>query len=203
MSSTIPSPFVEQRDFLPEAMAAAVLDFAIANQAAFVPTTIYRKGVMVEESTFRRSLRFKGKLGQLKDDLKAALRASFPDLCRACGMAPFSLHGIEMELAAHRDGGFYHGHIDTLVAEAQADTTRVLTAVYYVNRSPRPFSGGELALYPLAGEGEARLFQPEHNLLVAFPSIAFHEVRPVSLPSDDFGDARFAINCWFERGPAA
>ena len=199
MSSALHTPHLLRPGFLPAGDAASVLEFALSRESSFVPTTIYRGGKMVIEDGFRRSGRFKGDFSPVRRVLEPALERSFPGLCSACGMAPFPLESIEMELAVHRDGGFYHGHVDTVVGQPGDEANRVLTAVYYINSSPRRFTGGQLALYPLLGDGEPALLAPEHNLLVAFPSIAQHEVRPVSLDPDSFADARFAINCWFLR----
>jgi Rps23 Pro-64 3,4-dihydroxylase Tpa1-like proline 4-hydroxylase len=50
-------------------------------------------------------------------------------------------------------------------------------------------------MYALGGGG-ARDILPDHNLLVAFPSIAPHSVDMVSCPRGAFADRRFAINIW-------
>ena len=44
--------------------------------------------------------------------------------------------------------------------------------------------------------------EPLRNSLVAFPSWVPHEVRPIGVPSGDFGDYRFALNCWYCRALA-
>jgi hypothetical protein len=200
MSSALQTPHVLHPAFLAGSDASMVLDFALSRETSFVPTTVYRGGKMVVEDGFRRSGRFKGDLSPARQVLEPALRKAFDGLCRACGMAPFQLESIEMELAVHRDGGYYRSHVDTVVGLAGDQANRVLTAVYYVNSVPRRFIGGDLALYPLVGEADPVLLPPQHNLLVAFPSIALHEVRAVGLAPDSFAQARFAINCWFLRG---
>jgi SM-20-related protein len=117
------------------------------------------------------------------------------------GVPPFVPEQIELELAAHRDGGFYRTHIDTHTGPAQEGDgrDRMLTMVYYFHRTPRAFSGGEIALYPFVPGGDPVLIEPADNRLVAFPSLALHEVRPVACPGDDWADARFAVNIWFAR----
>jgi Rps23 Pro-64 3,4-dihydroxylase Tpa1-like proline 4-hydroxylase len=110
---------------------------------------------------------------------------------------------LELELAAHGDGAFYHAHTDIAVGETRKKRSdksdRVLSAVYYFYAEPKAFSGGELRLFQL-GENPAFVeLQPLQNSLVVFHSWVPHEVRPVSCPSGEFRDYRFAINCWYRR----
>jgi Rps23 Pro-64 3,4-dihydroxylase Tpa1-like proline 4-hydroxylase len=120
---------------------------------------------------------------------------------------------VELELAAHGDGAHFHAHLDIpngkhrkpLGAEPGMD--RILSAVYYFHREPKAFSGGDLRLFrfgahpadgPVAEEDRVDI-APLQNSLVAFPSWALHEVRPIQCPSQAFEDYRFAINCWYCR----
>ncbi|GDY69657.1 hypothetical protein SAV14893_090500 [Streptomyces avermitilis] len=41
-----------------------------------------------------------------------------------------------------------------------------------------------------------RDWEPEHDSIVFFLPTAWHEVRPVSCPSKQHADSRFAINGW-------
>lgn len=75
---------------------------------------------------------------------------------------------------------------------------RVLSLVYYLHREPKVFGGGNLVMHALMGE-EQRVITPRHDRLVAFPSIAQHQVEPISLPGDNFADARFPLVCWLGR----
>ncbi|WP_329012262.1 2OG-Fe(II) oxygenase [Streptomyces sp. NBC_00690] len=113
-------------------------------------------------------------------------------------------------LNVHNDGDFYGPHQDC-THDFQPD--RVLTFVYYLNRSPRPFQGGDLRVYdislPVSSEGKAtwesrtwRDYEPQHDSIVFFRPSAWHEVRPVSCPSKQHEDSRFAINGWMTRLPA-
>jgi Rps23 Pro-64 3,4-dihydroxylase Tpa1-like proline 4-hydroxylase len=43
------------------------------------------------------------------------------------------------------------------------------------------------------------VIEPRHDRLVAFPSIAPHEIEPVDLPCNGFVDARFALVGWLHR----
>lgn len=79
--------------------------------------------------------------------------------------------------------------------------------MYYLHRTPRPFGGGELRVFDAAlplhtettGKWEERTWrdwEPEHDSIVFFRPTAWHEVRPVSCPSKQHADSRFAINGW-------
>ncbi|MFI8364321.1 2OG-Fe(II) oxygenase [Streptomyces sp. NPDC085612] len=110
-------------------------------------------------------------------------------------------------LNVHNDGDFYGPHQDS-THDFQPE--RVLTFVYYVNQTPRPFEGGALRVYdialPVHSEGRAtwetrtwRDWEPQHDSIVFFRPSAWHEVRPVSCPSRRHEDSRFAINGWMTR----
>jgi Rps23 Pro-64 3,4-dihydroxylase Tpa1-like proline 4-hydroxylase len=115
-------------------------------------------------------------------------------------VSTFEMAGIEIQLVAHGDGAFYKPHIDTRTGpESDLSTVRVLSGVYYFHAEPKAFSGGALRLYDFAfGAHEPRFvdIEPERNTFVAFPSWARHEVLPVSCPTRQFIDSRFAVNCW-------
>jgi Rps23 Pro-64 3,4-dihydroxylase Tpa1-like proline 4-hydroxylase len=68
---------------------------------------------------------------------------------------------------------------------------RRLTWVYYLNSQPKRFSGGDLLVdRPNLGR---MLIEPAHGRIVVFRSELSHEVTPVELSPDHFGDARFSI----------
>lgn len=187
------------QDFLAPEDAASFLDLAANRQSEFAPATIYRNGATAVISEVRSSLTYTGKLGRLRTLLETALRTRFEELCEATGIAPFVIDEIEIEIAVHLDGGRYGPHRDVGIGADRLGSDRILTLVWYFNRTPRRYEGGELALYPLRGDSDPILIRPEHNLAVAFPAMALHEVHPTRLDSDGFGDGRFAINCWLTR----
>jgi Rps23 Pro-64 3,4-dihydroxylase Tpa1-like proline 4-hydroxylase len=158
------------------------------------------------------------KLGPLEGRLRERLLTALPKLMAETGTGGPPPTSLELELAAHADGAYYRPHLDIPVGAdrqplgANPGEDRVLSAVYYFHAEPKGFSGGQLRLYgfgpvPAAGEEQRAHIdlEPVRNSLVAFPSWVPHEVRPVSVPSGDFRDYRFALNCWFCRAlaPAA
>ena len=75
-----------------------------------------------------------------------------------------------------------------------------------VSTEPRHFTGGEIRLYNLGeGPGSDRRIAvpPRQNSLLLFPSWVGHDVTTVSVPTHDFADSRFAVNCWLHRSSPA
>ncbi|MCP5396586.1 MAG: 2OG-Fe(II) oxygenase [Sphingomonadaceae bacterium] len=186
-------------EFLPPEVAQGWLDFALARRDQFEPTTVIRAGSTSEGHAYRRSLRYCGSLGEAGAVLEQALRAALPELLAATGLAPFPIATVELDLTAHGDGAYFRQHTDTLAYGDSPAGDRLLTAVYYVHVRPAAFTGGDLLLHPYRGNDEPIALEARHNRLVSFPSIAPHEVAPVSLPGDRFEDMRFAVNCWVLR----
>jgi SM-20-related protein len=151
----------------------------------------------------RSSLHLPGRVGVDLKGFTSAIMDSVDDLATAVGMKPFEIYDAERSIIAHRDGDYYGTHIDT---RTQADNVqpsiRVISCVYYLYRTPRKFSGGELRIHRLGAapeDGSSSVIEPVHDRLVVFPSFLPHEVLPVTLSSDRFEDSRFSINCWLHR----
>jgi len=202
-------PWHRFREFLAPGEHRALLDWAFANRDNFKPAGITGRGV---DPSVRVAEKLND-LGPLKPVFEERLRASAEEIARRAGSAPFKVEYFELELAAHRDGAFFKRHSDIpfgVGREAGGDGggkhDRVVSAVYYLHREPKAYSGGALRLFRFgAGEEEGDFvdIEPEQNSLVVFPSWAFHEVRPVSVPSGEFADSRFAVNVWLRRTLAA
>lgn len=186
-------------DIFPSQLADDVLSFAISNERHFQPTQVQNhKFENVDDTSFRVSERCSVGLAEHEKYVREALLARFEDLCALTGVKPFHIEFLELELVAHRNEGFYHTHIDTATGDLEAakPSRRVLSSVSYLHKRPRRNQGGELRIRGFDGS-EGQLIEPRHNRLVAFPSIAPHEVLPTRVPGDAFRDARFSVNCWF------
>lgn len=110
---------------------------------------------------------------------------------------------LDYHFTAHNDGDFYRPHTDAGPGWLSA---RTLTFVYYLHRTPRPFTGGCLRIFDTQVVGgharDAATFrdiEPAHDSIVFFPASARHEVRPVSCPSRTYADSRFAFNGWLHQ----
>jgi SM-20-related protein len=187
-------------DFLDAGLHADLLAFALGSEAEFSPTTVRNDASEYTNPDFRRSSTFTGSLGSLRKAFKLAVRDRFDTLFAGTGTPPFDVAQLEVDLVAHRDGDFFGTHVDTFTQDNRYGDNgdRIVSAVYYFHARPRRFTGGDLAIYPFNRESPA-VIEPRDNRLVAFPSFALHEVRPIACPGDAFADARFAINCWLLR----
>jgi SM-20-related protein len=146
----------------------------------------------------RRSSRMTD-LGDLKNELRTRVGAILPAMFQRLGTEAFEPGKLEVEMVAHGDGAFFTEHRDTVVEGQKVVIRRIISAVYYFHRLPKSFSGGVLRIYPLAGREKSDAFvdiEPVNDTLIFFPSRFPHEVLPVSCPSGQFEDSRFAINCW-------
>jgi Rps23 Pro-64 3,4-dihydroxylase Tpa1-like proline 4-hydroxylase len=199
--ATNPAPkFTVIDGFLSPALHSGLLAYALASEAKFKPASVLRSEAGEVDTRLRQSLRCEEGLGPFKDTFAAAVHARLPLLFESTGVQPFAVAETELELAAHGHAGFYKMHLDTFThgARQAAQSDRMISAVYYFNRTPKGFSGGDLQLYRFGG-GPADRIEPQDNRLLAFPSFAPHEVLPIDCPSGRFEDYRFAINCWLHR----
>ena len=199
------------RDFLPEAERAALLDWAMANEALFGAAGMGRAQKV--DLTQRNSLNIREKVAQpWRMSLRERFMAMLPEWCAAFGMAGFNVSVVEFDLIAYNDGAYYRRHSDLGPRNRHGGDPslpglpgdRIITAVYYFHGQPKGFEGGALRLYPISrpGAGQAQAFvdiPPEQNSLAVFPSWAPHEVLPVRCSSGAFADSRFAVNCWIRR----
>jgi Rps23 Pro-64 3,4-dihydroxylase Tpa1-like proline 4-hydroxylase len=146
--------------------------------------------------------------GRFKEGVERRVEELAPCLIAQLGLTPFKPTGFETELVAHENGAFYKRHIDlfTSVRDREAVSgDRLISVVVYFHREPRRFDGGELRLYPQANPAKPPAdgvidLAPQHNTAIAFSSWLPHEVLRVTCSTRDFGDARFAVNCWVLRG---
>ncbi|AXG79510.1 2OG-Fe(II) oxygenase [Streptomyces paludis] len=183
--------------FLGEAAAGALLERAIASTDALKPSTIRDREVVPD---IRRSRSYQDfaapELLAAIDEVVEAVEHTLGVSCRHTEPS-YSLN-------VHNDGDFYGPHQDS---SAEFSPRRLLTFVYYLHRTPRPFTGGELRVFDAAlplhtettGKWEEHTWRdwpPEHDSIVFFLPSAWHEVRPVNCPGKQHADSRFAINGW-------
>jgi SM-20-related protein len=193
-------PYRVLPDFLQPAEVESLLAHVAARQSAFAATRVGPANNGRIDPALRVSASLKD-LGEFKALLKARLRGMAEALIADLRVSPFVTTSIELELVAHGDGAFYRRHIDTGWG-TERPQIRVISGVYYFHRQPQGFAGGALRLHAIGDPDRCLDVEPVHNTLVVFPSWAPHEVRPVSCPSGQFMDSRFAINCWlYARRP--
>jgi len=190
-------PHVALPDFLPLGDNQALLAHALSHQDRFTPARVI--GGLVDPK-FRQALVWRD-FGPLKAVLEQAILARIPELFATLRIPLFAVDRLETEMVAHGDGAHFHMHMDVHPGKLGRYSDRRLSTVYYFHREPVGFSGGFLRVHALgAVRGDAGVdVPPTQNSLVAFPSLAPHEVTEVQCPSGAFADSRFAINCWVYR----
>ncbi|MEO8484756.1 MAG: 2OG-Fe(II) oxygenase [Betaproteobacteria bacterium] len=138
----------------------------------------------------------------LQKAMVAKVRALMPEVLRGLGVA-FPVGVIECQVTANTDGSYFRIHTD---AGDNETYKRELTYVYYFNRMPLGFSGGELRVYDdevrngkLARHDTFQTIAPAHNTIVFFHARVMHEVTAVHVPTKTFRDSRFTVNGWVQR----
>jgi SM-20-related protein len=134
-------------------------------------------------------------------------RGYLPEVVDYFGLDAVPGGPIDLLLSAHGDGDVLGPHHDNGYPDGDVDR-RELTFVYYFHRRPKRFEGGQLRLYDWQRIGGALVpassfadVEPADNTMVFFPSRTRHELLPVSSPSGQFADRRYAVS-GFVRRPA-
>lgn len=186
--------YLARPGFLSDEDHRAVLDHALAQEAACTPSRVGAG----DDPAVRQSLNIND-MGPCRQIIRDAVAPLVEEFAEAFGVTLGSKMCFDGSMNAHTDGAFYKPHVD--MGGDSFHRTRVLSAVYYFNRTPAAFSGGELRMFRLDKPGEFVDVPAIDNQLVVFPSMIPHEVRPVSVPSGDYADARFAFNLWVHKVP--
>ncbi|MFF4522012.1 2OG-Fe(II) oxygenase [Streptomyces bluensis] len=199
-------------DFLPAPTAEGLLQRAVsAERDDLLPARV--RGNHLDTRT-RSSLAHRGFSAP---ELLTAIDAVVGQVERVLGVSCAGTRPA-FTLNVHNDGDFYRAHQDVSphdVASGLAAAKRVVTFVYYLHRTPAPFTGGALRMYdsalPLNVHHDGlrredctyRDYAPDHNSVVFFLPSALHEVMPVSCPGGGHANSRFAINGWLCRTDAS
>jgi Rps23 Pro-64 3,4-dihydroxylase Tpa1-like proline 4-hydroxylase len=196
---------VRVTDFLSAAEHQRLLDYVLAHEDDF-----HESGVIGPEGQHELDLEFRrsrtlwgGRLEEVWELFERRLRGILPGVRQELDIPWFPVGRIERQLTAHGSGGFFAPHVDTGDA---AVAGRRISCIYYFHRTPQRYTGGELKLYDTwetptgsTGAGTYTTLAPLDNSMVFFPSDAFHEVCPVQLETDAFGDSRFTVTIWVWR----
>jgi Rps23 Pro-64 3,4-dihydroxylase Tpa1-like proline 4-hydroxylase len=192
-------PFVQLDGFLTDDEVKWLRDTVIAAQSRFQSSWTSDDSV----KDYRQSL-----VLQAPPDVErlvvGKIRAVMPDVIPKLKMPPFTVGRVESQVTASTDGSYFRPHTDA--GKGAIDATRKLTYVYYFNREPKGFTGGELRVYDdefqngkFSSTDTFQLVEPRHNSIVFFNAAIMHEVTPVQVPSKDFADSRFTVNGWIHR----
>jgi Rps23 Pro-64 3,4-dihydroxylase Tpa1-like proline 4-hydroxylase len=191
---TIRHPVVIVDDLLADAEWSALLARVLASEAQFQPSATHDA-----RTDYRHSL-VMNPPPELVHPVVGRVRGITPDVLPELRVQPIVVGIVEAQITASIDGSFFGVHTD---ADRVKVPKRYLTYVYYFNRQPKGFSGGELRIYDdvlrnnkLARGDTFQTIEPLHNRLVLFWARTMHEVMPVRVASQAFADARFTVNGW-------
>ena len=188
---------VQLEEFLSAAEVAWLMSLTFAAEQRFAPARLSS-----QRADYRHSLMLSAP-HEVWALMTARIRAVLPDVMQGLHMGRFPIGNIDCQITASIDGSYFKAHTD---AGLDGPIKRQLTYVYYFHREPKAFTGGELRIYDdalsngkLAATDSYQVIEPRHNSIVFFQSAIMHEVMPVSMPSEQFRDARFTVNGWIER----
>ena len=186
-------PVVVLDGFLPEPEWQALLARVLGSEAQFIAS-----GTHDRRTDYRQSLVLNPP-AELVHPVVSRVRGALPQAIAALRLPPIQVGSIEAQVTASIDGSFFGVHTDA----GEAVRKRHLTYVYYFNRQPKRFRGGELRVYDdvlrngkLARAETFSVIEPLHNRIVLFWARTMHEVMRVDMPSRAFADARFTVNGW-------
>ncbi|MFM9266712.1 2OG-Fe(II) oxygenase [Tychonema sp. BBK16] len=191
------SRYAQIDNFLTVAEKNKLMKYVLAKESAFVTTS-----TSTNADDYRRSMVLHS-FPEFSELMINRIKAILPDVLRKLNLPSFSMGNIETQLTMHNDNNYYKLHNDSGSPET---ATRFFTYVYYFNREPKAFWGGELQIYDSKIENNFyvaadsfKTVEPRNNSIVFFLSRYMHEVLPVSCPSKAFADSRFTINGWVRR----
>jgi SM-20-related protein len=174
-----------------------LLQYIIQRETDFVASTTF-----TQQSDYRQSVVLHN-FPEFAELMTQKVQAFLPKVLKIFNIQPFPISQVEAQLTAHNDGHFYKIHNDN----GSPDTaTRELTYVYYFNREPKAYTGGELIIYDskihngrYVKADTFNVIEPHNNSIVFFLSRCMHEVQPIQCHSKAFVDSRFTINGWIRR----
>jgi len=205
-ASTVPDsgtlvrhPIVQIDDFLTDAEFARLMEVTLWAEPRFKPSPLssYRA-----DPDHRQSLMIAAPY-KVSELMLGKIRAIMPEVMEQLRIGAFTVGKIDCQITANVDGSYFKAHTD---AGHDGPIKRVLTYVYYFNRDPKGFTGGELRIYDdelrngkFVGTESFQIVEPRNNSIVFFNAAVMHEIMPVVVPSKQFRDARFTVNGWVER----
>ena len=205
---TSAAPFVRRREFLPQHLRDAAFTYGLDHLGEMQDATVVEEGVHEVQAQSRQARLLYG-APEIAAWFIHRIESVLPQVFRPLGLQAFAPPRIELQMTLHSGGHFYRPHRDVSGpdgANGEIDGRRI-SFVYYMNRLPRPFSGGDLRLYDcdLAGghlwdNSRWSRIEPEDNTVIFFPSPAMHEVCAVALDSKDPADGRLTLNGWVHGG---
>lgn len=138
--------------------------------------------------------------GEVGKWFKARVEQVLPSVLEELELPVRKPKRVAVQITSTGDGGFYKPHTDNSV---HTPDRRLLSFVYFCNRYPVSFQGGELRIYGTLSHAElhdpgvqVHVISPEQNRIVFFLSDYVHEICPVVCKSSSVADTRLTVNGW-------
>ena len=201
-SAVMALPYVLLDEFLAPPELTCLVQYALAHENDFRLSEVISPNGDTRGPDFEhRRSRVLMDLGPHQDVVVQRLLACLPQALEKLDLETAPITRVEAQITASNHGDYFRCHTDNGVGEI---ATRDITFVYFFNREPKQFVGGELRLYDSppqssAGAPTYHAIVPEQNQLVIFPSSLSHEITPVECSSGAFADSRFTVNGWLHR----
>ena len=190
-------------EFLAPQELDELVSYALEHEAEFQTSELISPNgdPGVTDYSHRRS-RVLMDLGKHQEVILERIRGVLPRVLDQFGIEEFPVTHVEAQITASNDGDFFRAHSD----DAQETiASRRITFVYFFQREPRQFAGGDLRLHdvregaPYVSAGSYQTVVPQQNQIVFFPCSVLHEITPVECPSRAFADSRFTLNGWLHQ----
>jgi Rps23 Pro-64 3,4-dihydroxylase Tpa1-like proline 4-hydroxylase len=202
--SHLPARCVVLDEFLAPQEVQELMRFTLEHEGEFttseVVSPVVENGIVNHEHRRSRVLM---NLGRYEDLIALRIKTVMPQVLQELGMEQFNVADLEVQITASNDGDFFRFHSDN---GSDRVASRYLTFVYFFNREPRAFEGGELRIHDArlqdqkyVSEGSYRAINPQQNQIVFFPCELLHEITPVKCSSQLFADSRFTLNGWLRK----
>ena len=194
-----PAPFVRMTNFLAPGECDRLLALGLAARERFVPAQVGETyAARRVDPDVRNTLEADAQtLAKAWSRIAPKILSLAPKILARLRMDDSGRYAITMGMRVYPEGGFYVPHRDRM-ADAWSD--RRFSFVYFFNRQPPRFSGGDLLLYDTDADAGCFSYSnfsrivPFRNSIVFFPSGCGHQVTPVQYETDDFGDRRWVVN---------
>src|SRR3989442_3831182 len=159
-------PVAQLDGFLSGSEVAWLMELTFAAESRFVPAR-----VSDDKEDYRHSFALAAP-DALRQLFVAKITAVMPEVMPQLRLGQFALGAIDCQVTASVDGSYFQAHTD---AGGNANYKRQFTYVYYFNREPKGFTGGELRIYDdtirngkLAATLSFQVIEPRHNTILAF-----------------------------------
>ncbi len=187
------SPIVECSNFLPLNSVHEILKYANKHKDKFSAAELIDS--KTKSNIINTDIRNNTELNineiPLFDIVRDRINEMTPDVYKRLGLKQLYPSNTEAALRVYHHEEFFRTHQDGY--------ERKYSGVYFLNSTPKRFSGGDLVIFdtdisvPFFNHKFTRI-RPKNNHLFFFPSNYYHAVLPVYCEDDNFLSGRFAIN---------